>query len=64
MREKKARELRKVAEPLYVAWYKGLLPEGTEITIKQAIHYGPRMWKKVCRKVKKNPSITLEELKL
>jgi len=64
MRGKRARMLRGVAKGLYLQFYKTLLPEGTELTVDQAIEYSPTLWKKVCKTVKKNPNATLEDLKL
>ena len=63
MRGKRAKLLRGVAKGLYLQYYKELLPEGTEVTVDQAIKYSPTLWKSICRRVKKNPNITLEELK-
>lgn len=64
MNGKKAKKLRRIAKPLFLELYKSMLPEGTEITIKEAIKYGPRQWKQVCRIVKRNSTVTLEELSL
>jgi len=64
MNEKKAKTLRRIAKPLFLALYKEMLPEGQEVTIEQAIKYGPKQWKKLCRTVKKKPTVTLEELRL
>jgi hypothetical protein len=64
MNGKKSKALRRKAKPLFLALYKELLPEGTEVTIEQAIKYSPKLWKKLCRAVKRKPELTLDELSL
>ncbi len=63
MNGKRAKALRKVAKGLMLDMYKDLLPEGTEVTTEEALEYAPTLWKQLCRKVKKNPQITLEDLR-
>jgi len=64
MRGKKAKALRRIAKVLYLEYYKSLLPkqEHNKFTVEMAIEYSPTMWKRVCRKVKKNPAVKLENL--
>ena len=64
MNGKKSRALRKIAKVLYLDYYKSLLPEGTEVTVEQAIKASPTLWKRSCRVVKRNPTIQLGELKV